>query len=163
MEDINVGGLTPSRVYDFRVVAINSKGMGVSSESLSVTTQAEEHVASSPLHFNAYATTPRNILVSWRPPEIPNGIILRYTVYYMETSTSIEHNIDTNDLKYNLVGLNVYTEYSVWVVAVNENGPGAATEEIIVRTLSMAPGEPPHNVTLEPSSTVIYFIFSSKP
>jgi neogenin len=53
------------------------------------------------------------------------------------------------------MGLSVFTEYSVWVVAVNENGPGAATEEKIVRTLSTAPSEPPSNVTLEPSSTVI--------
>lgn len=50
----------------------------------------------------------------------------------------------------------------MWVVAVNENGPGAATEEKIVRTLSMAPSEPPQNVTMEPSSTVLnqfFFIY----
>jgi neogenin len=155
LEEINIGGLTPSRVYHFRVVAISPNGMGASSESLTVTTQPEEHVASAPIHFVAYATSPRNIFLSWRPPEVPNGIIQRYTVYYMETSSSLEHNIDTIDLRYHLMGLSVFTEYSVWVVAVNENGPGAATEEKIVRTLSTAPSEPPSNVTLEPSSTSV--------
>ncbi|RZC39998.1 neogenin, partial [Asbolus verrucosus] len=155
LEEINIGDLTPSRVYHFRVVAINSNGMGVSSESLSVTTQADEHVASAPTHFITYATSPRNIHVSWRSPEVPNGKILRYTIYYMETSTSIEHNIDTTELKFNLGGLSIYTEYIIWVVAVNSNGAGAATEEKIVRTFSSAPAEPPSNVTLEPSSTSI--------
>ncbi|XP_044265919.1 neogenin isoform X2 [Tribolium madens] len=155
LEEINIAGLTPSKVYHFRVVAINSVGAGVSSESLTVTTQSEEHVASAPTHFVVYATSPRTIYLSWRPPETPNGNILRYMVYYMETSSSIEHNIDTIELKYHLVGLSIYTEYSVWVVAVNENGPGAATEEKIVRTLSASPSEPPSNITLEPTSTTV--------
>ncbi|XP_015837098.1 neogenin isoform X4 [Tribolium castaneum] len=155
LEEINIAGLTPSKVYHFRVVAINSVGAGVSSESLTVTTQSEEHVASAPTHFVAYATSPRTIYLNWRPPETPNGNILRYMVYYMETSSSVEHNIDTTELKYHLVGLSVYTEYSVWVVAVNENGPGAATDEKIVRTLSASPSEPPSNITLEPTSTTV--------
>ncbi|KAJ3649130.1 hypothetical protein Zmor_020890 [Zophobas morio] len=154
-EDINIGGLTPNRVYHFRVAAINANGTGVSSESLTVTTQAEEHVASAPTHFDAYATSPTNIHLSWRPPEVPNGIIHRYIIYYMETSSSVEHNIDTTELKFFLGRLSVFTEYSIWIVAVNENGAGAATEEKIIRTFSMAPSESPSNVTLEPSSTSV--------
>ncbi|XP_063919395.1 neogenin isoform X2 [Zophobas morio] len=155
LEDINIGGLTPNRVYHFRVAAINANGTGVSSESLTVTTQAEEHVASAPTHFDAYATSPTNIHLSWRPPEVPNGIIHRYIIYYMETSSSVEHNIDTTELKFFLGRLSVFTEYSIWIVAVNENGAGAATEEKIIRTFSMAPSESPSNVTLEPSSTSV--------
>ncbi|KAJ3649131.1 hypothetical protein Zmor_020890 [Zophobas morio] len=135
--------------------AINANGTGVSSESLTVTTQAEEHVASAPTHFDAYATSPTNIHLSWRPPEVPNGIIHRYIIYYMETSSSVEHNIDTTELKFFLGRLSVFTEYSIWIVAVNENGAGAATEEKIIRTFSMAPSESPSNVTLEPSSTSV--------
>lgn len=84
LEEINIGGLLPGRVYHFRVVAHNGLGTGDSSETLTVTTQSEEHVASSPQNLNLYATSPRNVHISWQPPETPNGEILRYTIYYME-------------------------------------------------------------------------------
>lgn len=84
LEEINIAGLMPERVYHFRVAGINSFGMGQSSDSLTITTQAEEHVASAPLQFDAFATSPHSIHVSWKVPEISNGPILRYIVYYME-------------------------------------------------------------------------------
>ncbi|XP_057669048.1 neogenin isoform X2 [Diorhabda carinulata] len=156
LEEISIGGLLPGRVYHFRIVPNNALGPGESSEPLTITTQNEEHVASAPLAFNAYATSPRNIYISWQPPETPNGRILKYTIYYMETSSSIEHNVDVSDsLNYDLNDLNPYTEYSIWVVAQNENGGGAATEEKTVRTYSAAPTEPPTNITAEPSSMSI--------
>ncbi|CAH1100785.1 unnamed protein product [Psylliodes chrysocephalus] len=155
LEEINIGGLLPGRVYHFRIVPYNALGAGESSEPLTVTTQSEEHVASTPLNFNVYATSPKNVHISWHPPETANGNILRYTIFYMETSASVEHNVDTIDLNYDLNGLMPYTEYSVWVVAVNENGAGAATEEKLVRTFSAPPSEPPINITTEPSSTSI--------
>ncbi|CAG7836151.1 unnamed protein product, partial [Allacma fusca] len=49
--------------------------------------------------------------------------------------------------------LRIYTDYFVWVLAVNENGPGANSEQVKVRTLSAEPGDTPHNVTLESSSS----------
>lgn len=62
--------------------------------------------------------------------------------------------MDTIDLSFDLSGLTPFTEYSIWVVAVNHNGAGAATEEKLVKTFSSAPSEPPINITTEPSSTV---------
>lgn len=84
VEEINVGGLQPDRVYQFRVVAFNKNGPGVSSANLTVKTQSEEHVPSAPQQFSAYATSSRAIHVSWKPPDTPNGNIMRYRVYYME-------------------------------------------------------------------------------
>lgn len=89
LEEINVSNLQPSRVYHFRVVAYNSYGAGPSSESLTVTTQSEEHVPSAPLEFDAYATGPNTIRVTWDEPEIPNGEITHYKVYYMEVRSFI--------------------------------------------------------------------------
>lgn len=77
--------------------------------------------------------------------------------FVSQTSSSIEHNLETTALEHDLISLSVYTEYNIWVVAINHNGPGAATEEITVRTYGAAPSEPPHNITLEAvSSTVSY-------
>lgn len=84
LEDINVGGLQPGRVYFFRVVAHNSFGFGPSSKSLRVITQSEEYVPSAPINVIAYATSSQSIHVNWQSPQITNGEILRYNVYFME-------------------------------------------------------------------------------
>lgn len=89
LEDINIGGLQPDRVYFFRVVAHNSVGAGPSSKSLRVITQPEEHVPSAPLDLIAYATSSKSIHVQWKPPRTPNGELKGYNVYYMEVSATI--------------------------------------------------------------------------
>lgn len=65
--------------------------------------------------------------------------------------------MDVSDLKCDIIGLSVYTEYSIWVAAVNEYGPGSATEEKLVRTYSDIPSETPRNISVEPGSTVSSF------
>ncbi|KAK9876148.1 hypothetical protein WA026_011265 [Henosepilachna vigintioctopunctata] len=153
LEEINIGGLIPGRVYHFRVVPFGIKGNGKSSESLTLTTQSEEHVPSPPLHFEAFATGPRSIHTNWKPPENPIGKIEKYTVYYMDTRSSVERHIDTIEWQCDFNNLGVFSEYSIWIVAVNQNGPGAATEEKLVRTFGDVPSEPPFNITIEAAST----------
>lgn len=80
--------------------------------------------------------------------------VLFTSFLFLQTRSSLEHNVDTTEFEFHISGLSIYTEYSVWIVAVNRNGPGAATEEKLVRTFSAPPSESPYNVTLEPSSTV---------
>ncbi|XP_017786594.1 PREDICTED: neogenin isoform X2 [Nicrophorus vespilloides] len=153
LEEINIGSLQPGKVYHFRVVAYNSLGMGASSETLAVTTQNEENVPSAPVDFEAYATSTRSIHVSWKAPEIPNGPILGYKIYYIEILQSMEHSVETKNTEFDIISLSVFSKYNVWVVALNSNGPGTATEEKVVQTFSDEPSEPPYNVTLEPASS----------
>ncbi|KAL1513925.1 hypothetical protein ABEB36_003263 [Hypothenemus hampei] len=155
LEEINIGGLWPGKVYHFRVVPISANGLGVSSDVLTVTTQTEEHVPSAPQNLEAFVTSPRSIQIRWIAPEITNGPILKYTIYYMEMTSSVEHNKDTTEHSYDINNLHPYTEYSIWVVAVNKNGAGAATEEQLVRTFSAPPSDAPSNITVEPRSTSI--------
>ncbi|CAH0551604.1 unnamed protein product [Brassicogethes aeneus] len=155
LEEISIQNLLPGKVYHFRVVAFNQKGAGISSKPLTVTTQSEEYVATAPQQFEVFATGARSIHVTWEPPQNPNGVIIKYNAYYMKAGGSLEHKVDTSETSYDLTGLFPYTEYSIWVVAVNNNGPGAATDEKLVRTFSDVPSEPPNNVTLEPTSTSI--------
>ncbi|XP_049824864.1 neogenin isoform X2 [Aethina tumida] len=153
LEELSLQNLSPGKVYHFRVVAFNRRGAGISSKPLTVTTQSEEHVASAPQQLEAFATGARSIHISWEPPLNPNGDIIKYNLFYMETSGSLEYNFETREHQYELTSLNPYTEYSIWLVAVNINGPGAASEEKVVRTFSDVPSEPPTNITLEPGST----------
>lgn len=62
---------------------------------------------------------------------------------------------ETTSTMHELVDLVPYTEYSIRVQAVNENGPGAFSRYIIVRTYSAQPTQPPHNVTVEPTSSTV--------
>lgn len=70
----------------------------------------------------------------------------------------MEHSIDTTNFNYDLTGLNIYTEYSIWVVAVNNNGAGSSSKDVTERTFSAAPSEAPYNITIEPGSSTVSFI-----
>jgi len=74
---------------------------------------------------------------------------------FVQGDSAEEHHVVTSDLLYELTGLSKFTEYIVWVVAFNQNGPGSSTEEVACRTLSDVPSEPPQNVTLEATSSTV--------
>lgn len=56
-------------------------------------------------------------------------------------------------MSYDLQGLHQFTEYSVWLAAVNSNGVGDATHEVTARTFSDIPSKEPQNVTAEAASS----------
>lgn len=61
-----------------------------------------------------------------------------------------------------MIDLHEFTEYSVWLVAVNANGMGDPTHEVTARTFSALPSGQPQNVTVEPvSSRVGINVFKS--
>uniref|UniRef100_T1J0I1 Neogenin n=1 Tax=Strigamia maritima TaxID=126957 RepID=T1J0I1_STRMM len=153
MEEVNIQGLRPSTKYYFRVIAYNEFGSGQSSGELEVETQSEVRVPDAPLNLRALVTSATTILVQWDPPNQRSGPIQRYKLYYMEGGTSEEHETQTSETMYELRGLKKFTEYSFWVVAYNENGPGMSTDEIVVRTKSDLPSTTPQNVTLEAASS----------
>lgn len=153
LEEANVPGLQPDRKYHFRVVAYNQIGAGPSSPAITVTTSPEVHVPSPPLDLVAVPLNHKSLLIKWKPPVTSDGPILHYKLFYMEGESAVEHHIETGETHYELKELEEYTEYCLWVIAVNKNGQGASTEEVTARTLSAAPTDPPQNVTLEAAGT----------
>lgn len=153
LEEVSIQGLQPSTKFYFRIVAYNLNGPGQSSEEIMVDTQPEVHVPGSPENLQAIAKSPTSIQVQWNSPDQKNGPIQKYKLYYMEAGTSEEHEIITSDTKYTLYGLKKFTDYSFWVVAYNQNGPGLNTEEVTARTFSDFPSDTPQNVTLEAASS----------
>ncbi len=61
----------------------------------------------------------------------------------------------TGTTAYELVGLSPYKDYNIWVQAVNDNGPGASTKEIRVRTFGAAPSSPPNVTSVEAVSSTV--------
>ncbi|XP_078579186.1 neogenin-like isoform X7 [Branchiostoma floridae x Branchiostoma japonicum] len=155
LEEVDVRDLQPSTSYVFRVVAYNANGPGESSDPIYVQTQPEVHVPGPATSLQAESVSPVAITVSWQPPTQRNGVILNYKLYYVEMAAGPlnEGSVDVSGLSHTLNGLKKYTEYSFRVVAYNQHGPGMSTEEVIVRTLSDIPSQPPTNATLEPQSS----------
>ncbi|XP_051155099.1 neogenin isoform X3 [Leptopilina boulardi] len=149
--------LQPSTTYHFRIIAHNSRGPGSSSEILRVTTHSEVNVPGSPMNLDGHPTSSSSIALSWEEPQLLNGKISKYIVTYSEEDDE-ESKVETLGTTYELINLVPYTEYTIWIQAVNENGPGASSNEIVIRTYSSQPTKPPHNVTLEAASSTSVII-----
>ncbi|XP_063603136.1 neogenin-like [Penaeus indicus] len=78
-----------------------------------------------------------------------------YVMYYMQVGSAEEHEVEVSPsaTRHDLEGLDEFTEYSVWLVAVNANGAGDATREVTARTFSDVPTREPQNVTVEAASS----------
>ncbi|XP_076366090.1 neogenin-like isoform X4 [Tachypleus tridentatus] len=153
LEEVSIQGLQPSTNYIIRVVAYNQHGPGESSEEMTVQTHPEVHVPSPALDLQASPKSPTSIFIQWNSPAKHSGPVQNYKLYYMEVGTSEEHVVTTSDTNYMLQSLRKFTEYSFWVVAINQNGPGVSTEEVTSKTYSDIPDDTPQNVTVEAASS----------
>lgn len=152
---MNVQDLLPGKSYHFRVVANSNHGPGVSSEILEIVTQPEENVVGAPENFRAVALSHDEIFLQWDPPRITNGEVLKYRVTYVEGENGDEVTDDTKSNEFMLTQLRAYCEYTISVVAFNSNGMGNPTQEILVKTFSNTPSEPPSNISVEASSSTV--------
>ncbi|XP_020283453.1 neogenin isoform X2 [Pseudomyrmex gracilis] len=151
-----IRGLQPSMTYQFHVVAQNARGFSAPSEVLQVTTLIEANVPGPPMNLEGHATSSMSITLSWEEPQTVNGRISKYIVTFESNGVEETREVtptNTISTTYELVDLVPYTEYSIRVQAVNENGPGAFNKDIVIRTHSAQPTQPPHNVTLEAASS----------
>ncbi|KAG8223601.1 hypothetical protein J437_LFUL004125, partial [Ladona fulva] len=67
-----------------QVLAFTSGGDGV--RSAPIHCQTEQDVPEAPSAIKALVMSGDSILVSWKPPEQPNGIVVQYTIYVREDS-----------------------------------------------------------------------------
>ncbi|XP_072152438.1 neogenin isoform X4 [Bemisia tabaci] len=156
--NVNISGLQPDKTYVFTVVGVSSGRLGESSESLTVTTQKEVHVAGPPTLVIATAVSASAILVQWQAPEYANGPVVKYQVFYVEEEIATEHYVETEETRYELTNLAPFSVYTIWVAALNSNGPGINSVEARVRTYSSAPTKPPQSVTAKPFSSSVVTI-----
>lgn len=154
----NIQSLLPGKIYQFRVVGNSNHGSGTPSNVYEVKTQSEENIAGPCRDLVGYVLSHKEIRVKWNPPLITNGNISKYRVYYT-TADAIETFIETIEPEAILVELRPYTEYTIYVIAFNENGMGDSSEEIIVKTYSSIPDDAPHNATLEATSSTVSRFF----
>ncbi|XP_064607458.1 tyrosine-protein phosphatase Lar-like isoform X3 [Liolophura sinensis] len=132
-----VMGLTPFTVYEFRVVAVNKIGRGTPSMPTEVMT-GELAPGSPPRNVMARPVSSTTVMVSWEEPEIPNGVIKGYKVFYtLSPDIPIvfwEHREVANNKLTSISNLKTNHTYTISVLAFSNIGQGPLSEPIQVMT-----------------------------
>lgn len=158
-QQVNIQSLLPGKTYQFRVVGNSNHGPGESSQVFEVSTQPEENIAGPPRNVTGFAVSSNEISVNWELPEITNGNISNYRIYYAEGDNGFENSIDTIHHATVIGDLRPFTEYTISVVPFNQNGMGDPSREIFVKTYSSVPSEAPSNVSVEATSSTVCLTF----
>ncbi|XP_064471636.1 neogenin-like isoform X2 [Ornithodoros turicata] len=160
LEEIIIQGLRPATRYFFRVVAYNEHGAGESSHEVEVETNPEVSIPGPPQSLRAAPVSPTSIRVYWEAPDSRKGAVQYYQLSYQEAGTTEEEEkrVTTTDTWYHLKNLKKYTEYNIWITAVNQNGSGISSEETTAHTYSDIPSDVPQDVTLEAASSTSIII-----
>lgn len=97
-------------------------------------------VPEAPTSVKALAMSSEAILVSWKPPTEPNGIVEYYMVYYKVAgdngekpkSQKIIPNIRNQNLSFQAKGLDSNLKYEFWVTAATTIGEGQPSKKVSV-------------------------------
>lgn len=117
-----------------QVLAFTSGGDGV--KSAPIHCQTEQDAPEAPIAIKALVMSAESILVSWRPPSQPNGVISQYTVYTKADNVEepVSQKVPPNQLTYEAKGLDKQRRYDFWVAASTNIGEGEAS-----KIVSLAP------------------------
>ncbi|XP_042228251.1 LOW QUALITY PROTEIN: Down syndrome cell adhesion molecule-like protein Dscam2 [Homarus americanus] len=148
--------LLPAKVYQVRVVAVNSVGESPSSEPLTLRTEGEAPSAA-PINVQAVGISPRQVQISWSAPDPDtwNGQLLGYYVGHRldgAVSTGRSFSFDTvgvmgaGEETWTVGGLDRFTRYIFVLQAYNAKGPGPLSTEVSTTTLEDVPEAPPDDV-----------------
>ncbi|XP_059489517.1 tyrosine-protein phosphatase Lar-like isoform X2 [Neocloeon triangulifer] len=151
-----VRGLSPYTEYEFLVTANNDVGRGPPSSPAIITTG---ETAETSMGGNKPGSAPWNILprplssstmvVQWDEPEMPNGQVTGYKVYYTSNPnipiSSWEFQMVDNNKLTTISDLIPYTIYTIRVQAYTSVGPGPMSAPVQVKTQQGVPGQP-HNL-----------------
>ncbi|XP_070563070.1 LOW QUALITY PROTEIN: receptor-type tyrosine-protein phosphatase delta-like [Ptychodera flava] len=140
-----VENLQPYSEYEFKVSAVNNIGQGDPSEGSTATT-GELVPQTAPRDVQARPLSSSTILIQWLQPEIPNGQIRSYRVYYTRFPSQLVsswdiHNVDTGHLT-TISDLVTLTTYSIRVSALTAVGEGPLSPIVKVKTQQGVPSQP---------------------
>ncbi|XP_011879398.1 PREDICTED: Down syndrome cell adhesion molecule-like protein Dscam2 [Vollenhovia emeryi] len=121
-------GLKKYTNYSMQVLAFTSGGDGV--KSAPIHCQTEQDAPEAPIAIKALVMSSESILISWRPPSQPNGIISQYTVYTKADNAEepTSQKVPPNQLTHEASGLDKQLRYEFWVTASTNIGEGEASK-----------------------------------
>ncbi|XP_068973107.1 cell adhesion molecule Dscam1 isoform X33 [Bombus flavifrons] len=121
-------GLKKYTNYTMQVLAFTSGGDGV--KSAPIHCQTEQDAPEAPIAIKALVMSAESILVSWRPPSQPNGVITQYIVYTKADNAEepTSQKVPPNQLTHEASGLDKQRRYDFWVTASTNIGEGEASK-----------------------------------
>ncbi|XP_031234286.1 receptor-type tyrosine-protein phosphatase F isoform X12 [Mastomys coucha] len=155
--------LKPDTLYHFQLAARSDLGVGVFTPTIEART-AQSTPSAPPQKVTCESMGSTTVRVSWVPPpaDSRNGIITQYSVAYEavdgeDRKRHVVDGISREHSSWDLLGLEKWTEYRVWVRAHTDVGPGPESSPVLVRTDEDVPSGPPRKVEVEPlNSTAVH-------
>jgi receptor-type tyrosine-protein phosphatase F len=146
---VTIEGLEPYQQYEFVLHAVSALGKGHPTMPIEVQT-AETVPGNAPTDVKARPLNSQAVLVQWGPPEIPNGKITGYIVYYTNKALTDEQDktdwlkkeTKAEELMATLSGLEYEKTYYIQVQAKNTKGSGPFSKTVTVITKQGVPGQP---------------------
>ncbi|XP_063932336.1 cell adhesion molecule Dscam1 isoform X3 [Zophobas morio] len=144
-------GLKKYTNYSMEVLAYTSGGDGV--RTTPIHCQTEQDVPEAPVSVKALVMSADAILVSWKPPVEPNGIVEYYTVYYKPaaaegttteektSSQKITPNLRNQNLSFQAKNLDSSLKYEFWVTAATTIGEGQPSKKVTVSPNTSVPAK----------------------
>ncbi|KAM4748839.1 phosphatidylinositol phosphatase PTPRQ [Rhinophrynus dorsalis] len=141
--------------YVVTVRASTSVGVGTETSNPLFVRTDEDVPDSAPEGISYENISSTEIMVSFSPPSIPNGIIRHYTLYLRWLNETIERAMNTTQLSISIPDLKKYTRYKLSMSASTEKGEGiqSAAQDII--TEEDAPSSPPRFLSVKQLSSSI--------
>lgn len=83
-----------------------------------------------PVAIKALVMSAESILISWRPPSQPNGVISQYTIYTKadKAEEPTSQKVPPNQLTHEASGLDKQSRYDFWVTASTNMGEGESSK-----------------------------------
>ncbi|XP_065205888.1 cell adhesion molecule Dscam1 isoform X13 [Planococcus citri] len=127
-------GLKKYTNYSMEILAYTSGGDGVRTNIIHC--QTDQDVPEPPSAIKALVMSVESILVSWKSPVQPNGVITQYTVYYKEHANKEaepkSEKVSPLQMNYEAKNLKKAEQYEFWVTASTNVGEGQASKTITV-------------------------------
>uniref|UniRef100_A0A3B3RK16 Protein tyrosine phosphatase receptor type Q n=1 Tax=Paramormyrops kingsleyae TaxID=1676925 RepID=A0A3B3RK16_9TELE len=140
--NVTLRGLKPFSFYNVSVRAYTKYGHGNQTSAVLEILTAEDVPGSPPFNLTYESINSTEVLVSWQPPLLANGIILFYTVEYWNSTHNL--NLSTPGTAVRLSNLRKFARYRVMIQANTRLGSGNQTSEILnITTLEDVPSSPP--------------------
>ncbi|KAJ6654514.1 hypothetical protein lerEdw1_006821 [Lerista edwardsae] len=130
---VKLGGLRPWSKYNLQMTVLNGKGEGPRSEIFPFVTP--EGVPSAPESFHLDYLSDTALMLEWKPPRFPNGILQRYVLTYQQVNQTANLtevgligsiSIPPDQFRVNLSDLIRQVPYKFYLSAETAEGQGDA-------------------------------------
>ncbi|XP_037883994.1 tyrosine-protein phosphatase Lar isoform X4 [Glossina fuscipes] len=145
-----VRALSPYTEYEFYVIAVNNIGRGPPSVPATCTTgdftYGGAKMESAPRNVQVRPLSSSTMVITWEPPETPNGQVTGYKVYYTTNPNQPEASwdsqmVDNSELT-TISELTPHAIYTVRVQAYTSMGAGPMSTPVQVKTQQGVPSQP---------------------